>query len=285
MLLAAAALFWPASPSLRGDGALLVLMPEPDPRRREALDSLAQYLGRSGRLELRVELVGDRAAFREALGDALLLVCPDGVALPLPSASWQPLAVGRRRMPWNLRPAPVLVTRRPDAAGATPWFSDPGRTVFGDSLSLVCLAPLCDRERGLVLPRGVSWGQDPYDHEGVLEAARHGAYDHAVVRQWDAERALAAGRLDPAVWQVRPLAEPVPDVVILASRRLAQGVRLDLQEALTVLGRRTEGNGASEGKLSAQLMLMGLEGFNLLLGPDFDAARRRYGGCWPPVAD
>ena len=58
-----------------------------------------------------------------------------------------------------------------------------------------------------------------------------------------ADLAFAAGRLDPAVWQVRRLSEPMPDVVVLVSRRLAQGVRLDLQEALSVLGRRREEGG------------------------------------------
>jgi hypothetical protein len=285
VLLAAAALFWPRQSAVRGDGSLLVLLPEADARRHDALAALAAHLGASGRLDLHVQTVPDRAGLDAALGDALVIVCPDGAALSLPSAAWQPLAVGRRRVPWNLRPTSVLVSRLPDLAGAAPWRTDPRRTVLGDSLSLVCLAPLCPDGEAGPLPAGVGWGRDPYDHRGVLEAARHGAYDHAVVRQWDADLAFAAGRLDPAVWQVRRLSEPMPDVVVLVSRRLAQGVRLDLQEALSVLGRRREEGSATERRLETQLGLIGLEGFNLLLGPDFDRIRQRYGRCWPRTGD
>jgi hypothetical protein len=264
---------------------LLVLLPEADPRRIDALEALTAHLGASSRVDLDLHVVADEAAFVAALDEALVLFCPDGVALPLPSAAWQPLATGRRRVPWNLRPSSVLVTRRPERAGEAPWSTDPGRTVFGDSLSLVCLAPLCQGGEARIRPEGVSWGGDPFDHRGVLEAARHGAYDHAVVRQWDAERAFAAGRLDPSVWRVRSLSGPLPDLVLMASRRLPQAARLDLQEALTVLGRRSETGAAREERLCARLAVMGLEGFNLLLGPDFDHVRRRYGGCWPPAGE
>lgn len=285
LLLAAAAVLWPHPAAVRGDGTLLVLLPEADARRTAALAALATYLGVHGRLDLQACAVADREAFAAELTGALVILCPDGVAVPLPSAAWQPLAVGRRRVPWNLRPTSVLVTRRPDGAGQTPWLDDAPRTVFGDSLSLVCLAPLCAEGGPVRFPVGVSFGTDPYDHRGVLEAARHGAYDHAVVRQWDAECAFAAGRLDPRVWHQRRLSEPLPDVVLLASRRLSQGVRLDLQEALTVLGRRNEERADDERRLEAQLGLLGLEGFNLLLGPDFDRVRHRYGACWPPTAE
>ncbi len=280
ILLAATAQFWPDSGAVRGDGTLLVLMPELDVRRQDAMTAMAEYLGTHSRLELHAEVVGSLEEFSAGVADALVILCPDGVAIPLPSAAWQPLAVGRRRVPWNLRPTSVLVTRLPDEAGEVPWLSQPERTVFGDSLSLVCLAPLCV-DGTLIRPATVSWGSDPFDHRGVLEAARHGAFDHAVVRQWDAECALASGRLDPEIWRIRRLSEPMPDVVLMASRRLPQAVRLDLQEALTVLGRRSEQGAAEERRLEAQLGLVGLEGFNLLLSPDFDRVRHRYGPCWP----
>lgn len=283
LLITAAALFWPQQPDRRGDGALLVLMPEPDPLRRDALGELAAYLEVQARIDLHVVLAADRAALIARLPDALVVLCPDAVALTLPSSSWQPLVVGRRRVPWNLRPTSVLVSRRGVAFQARPWLTAPGRTVFGDSLSLVCLAPLClddDSDLG-GLPAGVAWGTDPFDHRGVLAAAQYGAFDHAVVRQWDADLALATGRLDPQQWLVRQIGDPVPDVVALASRKMSRGVRLDLQEALSILGRRAAGETVAAGRLEARLGALGFEGFNLLLGPDFERLRRRYGSCWP----
>ena len=283
LLLTAAALFWPLQPEKRGDGALLVLMPESDPLRRDALGDLATYLRTQARIDLHVTLAVDRAALIAGLPEALVVLCPDAVALTLPASSWQPLVAGRRRVPWNLRPTPVLVSRRDAAEWDKPWLSVPERTVFGDSLSLVCLAPLCSDEptRLTGLPAGVAWGTDPFDHRGVLTAAHLGAFDHAVVRQWDADAALAAGRLNPAEWRVRRIGDPVPDVVVLASRKLSRGVRIDLQEALSVLGRRTAGGTADAGRLEARLGALGFEGFNLLIGPDFERLRRRYGSCWP----
>jgi hypothetical protein len=127
----------------------------------------------------------------------------------------------------------------------------------------------------------VAWGNDPYDHRDVLAAARHGAYDHAVVRQWDAEAALSSGRLDPRRWRVRRLGDPVPDIVVLASRSLSRAARIDLQESLSTLGRDASGKGAGGIDLDGRLAALGFEGFNLLLGPDFDRLRRRYSPCWP----
>ncbi len=279
--LTAAAVFTPRLPSWRGDGSLLVLLPAADARRGEALDDLAAYLGRHSQLRLHVKIVPDRAAFVDALPEALLTLSPDGVALSLPSSSWQALATGRRRAPWNQRPMPVLVSRRDGSAIDRPWRTAPARTVFGDSLSFVCLAPLCEDGMAAPPPGGPGWGLDPYDHRGVLAAAAHGAYDHAIVREWDAVAALAAGQLDPAQWYVRPLGEPVPDVVVFASRRLAGTVRLDLQEALTLLGRDDVDLAPADRLAQVQLGLFGLDGFNLLLGPDIERLRRLHERCRP----
>lgn len=285
VLLTAAASWWPESDGGDVDGSLLVLLPVSDARRQEALTGLANHLGRVGNLGLRLEVTADRREFRAALAGALVVLCPDGEALALPSESWQPLALGRRRVPWNLRPASVLLSRREAGASLTPWRSAPGRTAIGDSLSLVCRAPLCADGYAGRLPAGVAWGADPYDHGEVLAAARHGRFDHVVARQWDVEAALADGRLDPRRWRVQSLSDPVPDVVILAARRLPLATRLDLQQALVVLGRQPRRDDQRAGRLLAQLGQFGLDGFNLLPGPDFDRLRQRLGPCWPHPTD
>ena len=284
LVLALAALLIPEDPLLSEDGTLLVLLPEPDLRRQDALAELAAYLGRQAHLDLRLQIVTERSAFAAALPGALVVLCPDAVGLGLPMAQWQAVAAGRRRAPWNLRPVSVLVSRRGAATSDAPWRTHPTRTVFGDSLSLACLVPLCT-ERGLQQPPGVSWGSDPYDHRAVLEACRHGAFDHAVVRQWDAEAALAAGGLDPAVWSLRRLSDPVPDLVVLVARQLPGAVRLDLQEALAMLGRDLADEVCENRLVRAQLGHFGLDGFNLLLGPDFEHLRRLHGRCWPGAFD
>jgi hypothetical protein len=186
-------------------------------------------------------------------------------------------------VPWNLRPASTLISRVSAPAADRPWLSVPSRTVFGDSLSLVCRAAWCEGDDADG-PDGVGWGTDPYDHRPVLVALRHGAYDHAVVRQWDAEAAVAEGCLPPDRWRLRTLSDPVPDVVVLASRRLSTGVRLELQQALAVVGRQLDRRHAGDPALVTGLGLLGLDGFNLLLARDFDRIRRRYEPCWPDNA-
>ena len=284
-ILTAAALFWPREPGQGRRGTLLAFLPVADAQRREALDELADFLGREARIDLQLEVAGDLAAYRDGLADALVTLGPDGPTLALPAASRQALAVGRRQVPWNLRPSAVLVSRRGAPGGPAPWRSVPERTVFGDSLSLVCLAPLCDGQDAATLPVAVGWGRDPYDHRDVLVAAASGAYDHAVVRQWDAEAALAAGRLDPDRWEIRTVSDPVPDLVVLASRRLSAAVRLDLQQALTVIGRDLTETTVAARLVQLEMGRLGLEGFNPIWGPDFDRLRRRYSGCWPRLAD
>jgi hypothetical protein len=277
--LTAASILVPLPSTWRGDGTLLVLLPCSDPRRQEALLELSSYLGRKTRLDIHLQVASDRTAFDTMLPRAILTLSPDAVALGLAPDEWLAMAHGRRQAPWNHRPVSVLVTRGDPAVNDQPWLDEPERTVFGDSLSLVCLVPLCREARLEPLPEGVGWGADPYDHRAVLVAAAHGAYDHAVVRQWDALAALSAGWLDPARWRLHKLSGPVPDIVLCASRTLPGAVRLDLQEALAMLGRSDADLTPDDRLVQVQLGQLGLDGFNLLLGPDVDRLRRQYDGC------
>ena len=283
--LAVAAAFWPDPARERADGTLLVLLPDGDPRREDVLEDLAAALGAAAALDLHVHPVRTAEAFHAAADHALVAIVPDGLALSLPSDRWQALATGRRRVPWNLRPSAVLVSRTSAAATATPWRSAPTRTVFGDSLSLVCLAPLCEAGDGPDRRAGVVWGDDPYDHRGVLLAARYGAFDHAIVRQWDAETARTAGWLPASRWRITRISDPVPDIVALAARRLPTASRMELQRALSVIGRQLDARDERDHGLETGLGLLGLDGFNLLLGPDFEQVRRRYRACWPAPAE
>jgi hypothetical protein len=280
ILLALAAVIWPAENARRAQGRLLVLMPHHDVRREEALQRLAAALARSTRLDVTLEVALDLDGFHDRLDRAVLVLAPDAVTLSLPPESWQPMVTGRRRTPWNLRPTSVLVSRIDGPSAAEPWLSAPTRTVFGDSLSLVCRAAWCRREANAT-PAGVAWGDDPYDHRPVLEALRHGAFDHAVVRQWDLEAAIDEGWLTRSEWRITELGAPVPDVVVLASRRLPAGVRMEVQRALTVIGRELDGPSATQRELVLGLGLLRLDGFNLLIGPDFERFRRQYDTCWP----
>ncbi len=284
LLLTAAALWWPRAGSGDSDGTLLVLSPAADPRREEALAALARYVGDAAGQRLRLEVARDRAAFAAGLSSAAFVLTPDAVAVTLPAAAWQPLAAGRRRVPWNLRPSAVLISRVDAAGGDRPWQTAPDRTAVGDSLSLVCLAPLCADGRDGGLPAGVTWGDDPYDHRALFLAARHGAFDHVLGRQWDLEALLAAGRLDGDRWRVRTVSDPVPDLVIMVNRRVPMPSRLAVQQALSVLGRQEQPAFAGAAILAVQLGRLGLDGFNALLGPDFDRLRRRFGPCWPRLA-
>jgi hypothetical protein len=211
------------------------------------------------------------------------MLCPDAVGLRVQGATT--LAVGRRRAPRNLRPTSVLVSRVGAAGESRPWLEVPSRTVFGDSLSLVCLAPLCQEGTGVRFPGGASVGSDPYDHGAVLEAVRLGAFDHAVVRQWAAEVFLASSGVDAAGWRVVPLTEPMPDIILLADRRLSRQLLLTLGEAVVTLGRQSEATPASGLVAQAALAGLGLDGFSILLDPDFAALRGRYGACWPSLAE
>jgi hypothetical protein len=285
VLLAAASQWWPRPEADLGDGTLLAYLPVADVRREDAIAALGQYVGDTIDRTLVPRIARDREEFRAGLDDALVVIAPDGAALALPTAAWQPVVAARRHVPWNLRPSGMLLSRRDVAATEAPWRTAPRRTAIADSLSLVCLAPLCADGSGHQLPRDVAWGDDPLDHAAVLVAAAHGAYDHVVAREWDVEAAVAAGRLDPARWTTRKVSGPMPDVVVLASRRLPAASRLALQQALSTLGRSADGEDARCARLEVHLGQLGLDGFNLLLGPDFDRLRRQFGPCWPELAE
>jgi hypothetical protein len=280
VVLAVLAVVWPAGDGGRDVGTFLVLDSAPGTRPRQVYQPLARYCGDVLGRDLRVVVVARSSEFLAAAPRATVLLCPDAVAIRLRSATV--LAVGQRRAPQNLRPRSVLVSRRDAGAELQPWLTAPSRTVFGDSLSLVCLAPLCaDRARAVTLPVGVSFGRDPYDHGVVLEAMRLGAFDFAVVRQWAAEAFLAGGGVDARQWQVAPLTEPLPDIVLLADSGLSGQQRLTLGEAVVTLGRHNDATATSGLVAQAALAGLGLDGFSFLLEPDFEVLRGRYGACWP----
>lgn len=277
VVLAGLAAFWPRDDGLRSAGTFLVLDPAPGTRARHVYAPLAAYCGDAIGRRLDVTVVARAATFRALAAQATVMLCPDGVALSTPGAVG--IAVGCRRAPQNLRPTSVLVSKKSAVLPPDPWGDPRLRTVFGDSLSLVCLAPLCVDGRLRSVPPGAAFGRDPYDHGAVLEALRLGAFDQAVVRQWAAEIFVAAAG-DQADWQVTPLSEPLPDVVLLAGSPLSGQQRLTLSEAVVTLGRHGDAAPADELIAHAALAGLGLDGFNVLLEPDFAALRSRYGGCW-----
>jgi hypothetical protein len=124
-------------------------------------------------------------------------------------------------------------------------------------------------------------GPDPFDHAPALHALRLGCYEFALVRQWDAERFLAAGLLDAESWTTTAVTPPVPDLVLMAPRSLAAGRRLALGEALTRLGRESDAEPAAARALTAGLASIQLAGFNLLMEADLDRLRRQWHEDWP----
>ncbi len=284
VVLAVLAVMWPAGDGRREAGTFLVLDPAPGARARQVYQPLARYCGDVLGRDLPVSVVTNTGEFLALAPRATVLLCPDAVAMRTRGAAV--LAVAQRRAPQNLRPMSVLVSRSDASGGAQPWLTVPSRTVFGDSLSLVCLAPLCaGGAGGAVLPPGVSFGTDPYDHGAVLEALRLGAFDHAVVRQWAAEAFLAGGGVAADDWRVEPLSEPLPDIVLLADGRLSAQQRLTLREAVVTLGRHNDAAPSRGLVAQASLAGLGLDGFSFLMEPDFEALRGRYGACWPSAGE
>ena len=274
LLLAIGSVLWPAQRTPTHAGVLLVLDPVADSRRSEEIFApLTEFLAEQSGIPLQLKLVRDLPGLRQAaVQGADFILCPDGAGLLLSPDRWQPLVTGRRAAPRNLRPRSVLVYRRAVGLQAEPWLSSPARTVLGDSLSL-CGA-------GVVLqgqtPQGMAcaFGPDPYDHGPVLHAARLGAFDFAVVRQWDAQRFQAAGLLPEEVWGVEPLGKPVPDLVLLSSTGFGTADRLKLGQALAALG-RADGEGELS-RLPAGLGQLHLVGFHVLLEPDWQGVRDRF---------
>jgi hypothetical protein len=74
---------------------------------------------------------------------------------------------------------------------------------------------------------------------------------------------------------------PVPDLVVLADRRLPAADRLALGERLAGIGRELAELTPDERELDAALPSLGLAGFNLLIEPDFERMRGIFAAGWP----
>lgn len=282
-LLAGAAAWWP-HPAARGSGPVVVVLdPVSDERRVSAVwPALGRVLADGTGLPASVVVTRSLAEFRGLVAARPdYIVCPDGVALGLDAGRWLPLVAGRRPAPRNLRPRGVLVSRVDKSGEVEPWLTAPGSVIFGDSLSLCATGVLRAVTGGGAPMPAVAWGPDPYDHAPALHALRLGAYDHAVVRQWDAERFLAQGLLDSASWSVQDVTVPVPDLVILVARDLPAAERLARGDRLAGIGRELADRTPAERELAGALPDVGLAGFNLLVEPDFELVRRNFGADWP----
>lgn len=283
VLLALGAAFLPHRSARSQDHTLLVFDSSgSEARLKDFLEPLRDLLSRGDDAALQLKRVTTIGAFQAVLAtEPDFVLAPDGVALGLSQESFLPLAVGRRPAPYNLRPRSVLVFRRAAGELPAPWLTRPAATALGDSLSLVGTGVL--RQQGLDdVPAGCVCGPDPYDHGPVLHALRLEAFDYALVRQWDAERFFKAGLLDPAEFGVRKLVAPVPDMVLMVSRQVPQGVRLRCGERLSELGRQQGRDDPLGETLSRGLAGLHLVGFNLLLAPDLELVRQSFPGRWLP---
>ncbi len=286
IVLALGALLWPRHASLGPAHTLLVLDTSGSESRANGFfEALREYLGEIGEAPLGLVVARDLATFgRHLAARPDFVLAPDGLALQVPRREFLPLVVGRRPAPRNLRPQGVLVYRREAGDQPEPWRTRTAATVCGDSLSLTAAGAL--RRAGLkVWPRGLACGPDPYDHGPVLHALRLGAFDYAMVRQWDAERFFREGLLDPARFASRELVGPAPDLVLMVARRVPRHARLRCGEGLTALGRQQTDGSPAEQALRAGLRALDLAGFNLLLEPDFELVRKNYPSGWLLGAD
>lgn len=279
IVLAVAALLWPHGDERPGQIALVVFDPTGNPARVTAVHGpLAEVLAAVADRPVRVRLAATRAEVqRLAAAGEIFVFGPDALALGLPADDFAPLVAARRPAPRNLRPRGVLVSRRAAAAEVAPWRTRPGRTVLGDSVSLAVTGTWRMDDDVPAPAAGVAVGPDPWDHGPVLHALRLGAYDHALVRQWDADRFFAQGLLDTEEWSVRETTPPVPDLVLLAPRSLSAGRRLALAETLARVGREEDGPATAATALARGLAHLHLTGFNLLVEPDFERVRRLAG--------
>lgn len=285
--LALAALLAPNGERAGGE-VLVVVDPLAATRSEPLAPALAKWLSRALGRDLRHVVVPSPAAVPARLWADVGIVCgPDRAALALPEEDFVPVAVGRRRAPYNLRPRSVLVHRAGEPAPAEPWRADPARTILGDTLSLAGCGPAC--REGLApwraaagAPGAPACGPDPYDHRPVLIALRAGCFRYAVVREWAAERAFASGLLERREWTATPLSVPLPDVAVMAARRWPAADRVRLGEALLMLSRHPESDVSPEEVAVRQgLAALDLAGFNPLLEPDFEQVRRQFAACRP----
>ncbi len=289
VILALAALLVPRSRQRGTEAVFLVVDPLSQVRGESCYGPLTQWLNEVGQQPLRLQCVSALTDANRPLWDEIdLVLCPDGVALALPADQYVALALGRRQAPNNLRPRSVLVYRREAGSQSEPWITAPQRTILGDSLSLAGCGVVC-RKGTLVTSGGetASWrqqltfGPDPYDHAPALHALRLDCFDYAVVRELAVDRFEAAGLLDPEVWGVEELTAPLPDIVVMVARDCPAATRMRLGEALVGLGRHPGDALPLEQAVRQGLAGLGLDGFNLLLEPDFSQIRRRFDRCWP----
>lgn len=291
LLLALAALLWPSGAPSTREGTLLVLDPVGGERSAGAFEPLAELVGEALGRRLTLSIATDLPQFRTlARQPATVVLCSDWVALSLPAATFVPLAVGRRHAPENLRPRAALVYRKDAGYLERPWLEAPDRTVLGDTLSLVAGGAIATVGGGDQSDQGARGrfarcgsGPDPFDHSPALHALRLGCFDYAIVREWAAERFFTRGLLGDQQWGIRRITGPVPDVVVLASREVDAPARVALRDALVRLGRGSDPVPALDPRARAGLATVGLDGFNVLLEPEFELIRRKYPARWPPT--
>ncbi len=285
LILAAGALLWPAGSRGKVQGLVLVFDSAGDAQRTQRVYTpLARFLEAVAGQEMELKIATTRPQFDTYLSQGVdFVLAPDGLSLELSRQEFEPLVVGRRPAPRNLRPRGVLLFRKSGSRDGPPAILLPERIAFGDSLSLVC-RPRIPELAQIAGAGGLRFGPDPYDHGPVIHAARLGAFDYVVVREWDAERFLAAGLLDQGQWGMRPLTGPVPDLVLSAAKQLPGAVRVDARESLAILGRGSEPQGELGASLAEGLSVMHLAGFNILLEPDLDRYRENGEADWqaPP---
>jgi hypothetical protein len=289
VILALFALWGPWSQEPQGEFLFLVVDPHAAVRGEISYKPLSRWLNEVSERPLQLLLRDSLADLTPETWQRIdLVLCPDGVALRLPENLFDSLAVGRRGAPNNLRPRSVLVYRQEAGLLPEPWFTRPERTILGDSLSLAGFGATCSagvqRPPGEAFPpwrRHLTWGPDPYDHAPVLHALRLGCFDYAVVQELAANDFFANGLLDPQVWKIEKLTDPLPGPVVLVARRNSTAIRMRLSEKLVGLGRHPGDARPGEMAVLAGLAHLGLDGFNLLLENDFAKVRKHFDHCWP----
>ncbi len=283
LILAIGAMFLPRPDRLQMKGVFLVFDgPGSDETRLGFFKTLSNFFEDVSGQPMNLVVTNNRGDFfRRAAAGVDFILCPDGLALTLAPDEFRFLVAGRRKLPANLRPRGVMVFRQTLAQVQSPWVSHPDRTVFGDSLSLVSLGGV-GPVTGL---SGCAFGPDPYDHRPVLQAMRLGAFDFALVRQWDAAEFFANGLLDSKVWGMKNLTIPVPDIVVMASSKIPLMDRLKWADLLALTGREGEPSESFSKELVGRMPSLRLAGFNLLLEPDFELVRRKFSGNWPVAVD
>ncbi len=283
LILALGSVFFPHSGQYEMHEILLVYdTPGVNAGRDVFFRSLAQTLEKISGHPMKLVVAESRGEFlRLAVAGVDFILSPDGLALELEPTQYSQMASGRRKAPSNLRPQGVMVYRKSAGCVERPWESHPRRTVFGDSLSLVCMGGIGSGLRA----EGCSFGPDPYDHGSVLHALRLGAFDFALVRQWDADDFFSSGLLDSAVWGLKKRTVPVPDIVVMASQEIPLVDRLQWADTLALTGRSGQPASESTEMMVHNLDKLGLVGFNILLEPDFEMVRRIFARHWPVATD